>query len=122
MLRRGVWVLMEPLMVPSGLRGEEPGTTARGGGKMLVKAPCGPGRAFSNQVPRYPTIPPSSREISYRDLVFSLPSSVSRSLSREPPPAPLPPVPSLGSSRASSEPRRSSCSILPHPAAPSRET
>lgn len=32
MLRRGVWVLMEPLMVPSGLRGEVPGTTGLGGG------------------------------------------------------------------------------------------
>lgn len=84
---------------------------------MLVKAPCGPGRAFSNQVPRYPTIPPSSRGISYRDLFFSLPSGVSRSLSRDPPPGTAPACPIPGQQQSI---LRAPTQLLLHPAASRR--
>lgn len=56
---------------------------------MLVKAACSPGQAFSNQVSLFLSLlhPSSFLAISYCDLgffFFPLPSSVSRSLSRDP--------------------------------------
>lgn len=93
---------------------------------MLVKAACSPGQAFSNQVSLFLSLlhPSSFLAISYRDLGFFFfsPSQqrIPQPLPR--PPALLPPVPSLGSSRASSEPGSCACSGLLHPTASSRET